>query len=234
MARAGRVVAETLALIGEHIRPGVDDRRARRARRGVHPLAGRRPDLQGLPRLPGRDLHLAERHGRPRDPRPVRARRRRHPLRRRRRHARRLRRRLRVHVPGRRDLARRRAAARGLPGGARGRDRAVPRRATGSRTSRTRSRRRPRRRASRSCAASSATASAGRCTRTRRSRTTASRAAGPLLAAGMTFAIEPMINAGGPDIVRPRRRVVDLDRRRLAFGPFRAHRRGHRRAGRAS
>ena len=40
--------------------------RARRGRRDVHPLRGRRPDLQGLPRLPGRDLHLAELDGRPR------------------------------------------------------------------------------------------------------------------------------------------------------------------------
>ena len=59
----------------------------------------------------------------------------------------------------------------------------------------------------------SATASAGRCTRTRRSRTSASRAEGPLLAGGMTFAIEPMINAGGAGGRPARRRVVDLDRR---------------------
>ena len=39
MARAGRVVADTLALLEEHIQPGRHDRRARRARRGVHPLA---------------------------------------------------------------------------------------------------------------------------------------------------------------------------------------------------
>ena len=101
--------------------------------------AGRLPDLQGLPRLPGGDLPLAELDGRPRHPGLVRARRGRHPLRRRRRHARRLRRRLRVHVPGRRDLAGGRAAARGRPGGARRRDRAVPGRATASPTSRTRS-----------------------------------------------------------------------------------------------
>ena len=55
------IVADTLALIGEHARPGRHDRRARRARRGVHHRAGRLPDLQGLPRLPGGDLHLAER-----------------------------------------------------------------------------------------------------------------------------------------------------------------------------
>ena len=39
MARAGAVVAEALALIGEAIAPGRDDRRARRDRRGAHPLA---------------------------------------------------------------------------------------------------------------------------------------------------------------------------------------------------
>ena len=34
--------------------PGRDDAGARRARRGVHPLAGRRAHVQGLPRLPRR------------------------------------------------------------------------------------------------------------------------------------------------------------------------------------
>ena len=69
MARAGAVVAETLALLEEQIQPGITTGRARRDRRGVHPLAGRRPDVQGLQGLPGGDLPLAERHGRPRHPR---------------------------------------------------------------------------------------------------------------------------------------------------------------------
>ena len=55
-------------------------------------------------------------------------------------------------------------------------------------------------RASRSSAASSVTASAGRCTRTRRYPNYGAPGRGPELASGMTFAIEPMINAGGPDI----------------------------------
>ena len=47
---------------------------------------------------------------------------------------------------------------------------------------------------------------------------------GPLLAEGMTFAIEPMINMGGPDIVVHDDEWSISTRRRLAFGPFRAHR----------
>ena len=79
MGRAGRIVAETLALLGEAIQPGRHDGGARRGRGGVHPLAGRLADLQGLPRLSRIDLRLAERDGRPRHPGLVRARRRRHP-----------------------------------------------------------------------------------------------------------------------------------------------------------
>src|SRR5207244_10024708 len=55
----------------------------------LHPLAGRLSDLQGLPRLPGLDLRLAERDGRARHPWPLCTRGGRHPLGRRRRHARR-------------------------------------------------------------------------------------------------------------------------------------------------
>ena len=50
---------------------------------------------------------------------------------------------------------------------------------------------------------------------------------GPELREGMTLAIEPMITAGRAGRLRPRRRLVDLDRRRLARGPFRAHGRDH-------
>ena len=42
-------------------RAGRHDGRARPRRRGVHPLARRRPDVQGLQGLSGRDLPLAER-----------------------------------------------------------------------------------------------------------------------------------------------------------------------------
>ena len=128
MARAGAVVADTLALIGERARPGVTTQELDELADEFIRSRGGIADLQGLPRLPGVDLRLAERHGRSRHPRPVHARRRRHPLRGRGRDARRLRRGLGLHVPDRRGLARGRAAARGLPGRARGRDRAVPRR----------------------------------------------------------------------------------------------------------
>jgi hypothetical protein len=57
---------------------------------------------------------------------------------------------------------------------------------------------------SRSSAASSATASAATCTRTRRSRTSATRQ-GPELEQGMVLAIEPMVNAGGPEVRMGRR-----------------------------
>ena len=124
MARAGRGRRrDARAARGAHP-AGRHDRRARRDRRGVHPLARRRADLQGLQGLPGRDLPLAERDGRPRHPGQDEARGRRHPLGRRRRHARRLRRRLGLDVPGRDDRPRGAAAARHLPGGARRRDRA--------------------------------------------------------------------------------------------------------------
>ena len=44
------------------------DDRARPDRGRAHPLARRRPDVQGLQGLPGRDVHLAERHDRARHP----------------------------------------------------------------------------------------------------------------------------------------------------------------------
>ena len=55
-------------------------------------------------------------------------------------------------------------------------------------------------RASRSSARWSATGSAATCTRTRRSPTTASPGKGPELEPGMVLAIEPMVNAGGPEV----------------------------------
>ena len=48
-----------------------DDRRARPPGGGVHPRARRRADLPRLPRLPGVDLRVAERHGGARHPRRV-------------------------------------------------------------------------------------------------------------------------------------------------------------------
>ena len=141
MARAGRVVAETLALLGEHIRPGVTTAELDALAEEFIRSQRRRPDLQGLPRLPGRDLRVAERHGRPRHPGRVRARARAtssrstsasrstasSPTRR-------------TRSRSARSRAEARAAARGLPGGARGRASSSAAPATASRTSRTRCR----------------------------------------------------------------------------------------------
>ena len=52
---------------------------------------------------------------------------------------------------------------------------------------------------------------------------------GERLSEGMTIAIEPMITVGSPEVVRPRRRLVDLDRGRVARRAFRAHGRDYRR-----
>ena len=68
MAAAGRVVAETIAHVGEHLEPGITTGELDRIADGVHPLARRHADVAGLPGLPGSDLHLAERDGRARDP----------------------------------------------------------------------------------------------------------------------------------------------------------------------
>ena len=130
--------------------------------------------------------------------------------------------------PRRRDLRRGAAPARRLPGGARGRHRGGAGSARSSATSRPPCRRSSRRRASRSCAASSATASAAPTTRIRRCRISSPPTAARSSREGMTLAIEPMITAGGPEVYVHDDELVDLDRRRLARGPFRAHRRDHR------
>ena len=229
MARAGAVVAETLALLEEHIQPGVTtgelDAIAEefiRSRGGVPTFKG----YKGYPAatcLSPNDMVV---HG---IPGRLEARGRRHPLGRRRRHARRLRRRLGLDVPGRVDLAGGAAAARHLPGRARGRDRAGAGRERDRRHLAGRPDGHRGRRASASSAAWSGTGSGVRCTRTRRCRTSSPAYRGPELKEGMTIAIEPMITAGWPGRLHPRRRLVDLDLRRLAGGPFRAHRGRHRR-----
>ena len=92
IARAGALVAETIAHVGERIEPGITTGELDRDRRPFHPLARGCLDLEGVPRrLPGRDLHLAERRGRARDPRPPPRPGRRRDHDRRRRHPRRLR-----------------------------------------------------------------------------------------------------------------------------------------------
>jgi len=109
MARAGGVVAGALALLGEHIQPGVTTGELDAVAEEFIRVARRRADVQGLQGLPGRDLPVPERGGRPRDPGYHEARRRRHPLGRRRSDPRWLRRRLGVDVPGRLDRPRRRS-----------------------------------------------------------------------------------------------------------------------------
>ena len=59
MAAAGEIVARCLDAAAAKARAGRHDRRARRGGGEVHPLAGRRARLQGLPRLSGLDLRLA-------------------------------------------------------------------------------------------------------------------------------------------------------------------------------
>ena len=177
-----------------------------------------------------RDLHLAERDGRPRHPGPYRVAGRRPDHDRRRRRARRRDRRQRLHLRRRGD---RREAQRlldvcqdALAAGI-----AEARPATGSATSPTPCRRSSRAPASRSCAASSGTASAATTTRIRTCRTSASRAGARGSREGMTIAIEPMITVGTPDVYVHDGRLVDLDRGRVARGAFRAHGRDHGRAG---
>ena len=58
---------------GRRGRAGRHHGRSRPDRRAPHQAARRRPDLQGLPRLPRLDLLVAERHDRARHPRPLRA-----------------------------------------------------------------------------------------------------------------------------------------------------------------
>ena len=69
-----------------------------------------------------------------------------------------------------------------------------------SSTSRLPCRRCARPRASASSGSLSVTVSAAACTKTPRSRTLAARGKGPRLKAGMVLAIEPMINAGEPEV----------------------------------
>ena len=200
MAAAGRVVVDTIALLGEHIRPGVTtgelDRLAAdyiASQGGTSPFMGYRgypasictsPNAMVVHGIPG---PLALDGGR-------------HPLGRRRSDPRRLRGRLRLHASRRRDLSRGTAPARGLPGRARGRHRAMPPGQPPFRHLARSSDRDRGGRATRSSAASWGTGSAAPCTRTRRSRTTARRA-GARAGAGMTFAVEPMITAGSAEVV---------------------------------
>ena len=216
--------------VGEHARAGRDDGRARRARRGVHPLAGRRPDLQGLPRLSRR--RSARRRtrwsctgsrARTRSPRAT---------------------------SSRSTSASRSTASSPTPRTRSRSARSRPRRSgcstscqaalaagieqarPGNRLSAT-SRHAVQRvteEAGFSVVRSLVGHGVGRSMHEEpQIPNFGEPGRGPLLADGMTLAIEPMITAGGREVVLARRRLVDLDRRRLAGGPLRAHGRGHRR-----
>ena len=217
MARAGAVVAETLALIGEHIAPGHHDRRSSTAR-GASSSARKEACRRSRATAATRRRSARRRTRWSSTASRARTRSREGDL-------------LSVDVgvtldgfvgdsaytfPSARSRPMRSgcstsARQRSPPGSSR------PRRQPALGHLARRSARDRGRTASRSSAASSATASGGRCTRTRRSRTSASPAAVRCSQPGMTLAIEPMINAGGAGGRPARRRMVDLDRRRARF-----------------
>ena len=139
-------------------------------------------------------------------------------------------RRLRDHAAGRARCRREvQRAARRHPGEPRARPSCSAGPAAGSATSRTRCSSTARATASGWCGPSWATASAGSCTRTRRCRTSGSRAAGPLLEPGMVLAIEPMVTMGALGGARAGGRLDGGDRGREPGRALRAHHRHHRR-----
>ncbi len=233
MAAAGAVVAGTLALLEEQLSP----RRSRwpsstRSPTTTSTLMRRRPHLEGLQGLPGRDLHLAQRHDRARHPRLLSRPRGRHHLVRRRCDEGRDDRRLGRDLRRRQDLDRGAAATRCLPAAPldAGIEAAQLRAAVG-RHSRRPFRPSSRRRAIRWCAAWSATVSG---------KAYHEDPPGPELRHSLPRPAAP----GGDDArnraddhgrwprrLHPRRRVVDFDGRRLPRGAFRAYGRDHARSG---
>ena len=80
MRRAGKVVAEMHEETRAAAKPGVTTAELDAVARAVLERRGAHVQLPGLPRLPGRDLHLAQQHDRPRHPRGLPARGGGHPL----------------------------------------------------------------------------------------------------------------------------------------------------------
>ena len=226
MAAAGRVVAETIAHVGEQLEPGITTGELDRiADEHIRSLGGvpTSQDYRGYPKaicISPNDMVV---HGIP-GAYEVGGRRPDHD--RRRRHARRLHRRQRLHLPGRGRLGRGAAAARRRPRRARSRNRPGPpgqprRRHLGRRPAARRRRRllgrpqprRPRRRPL------LPRGSAHPELRPARPRPAPQRG---------DDARDRADDHGRPSRgLRPRRRMVDFDRGRLARRPLRAHRRDH-------
>ena len=216
MREAGKLVAEALRMCREWPSPASHDRDRSAPSRRSSP-ARRDPALQGLPRpegaVPGRDLHFAQRAGRPRHPRQPRDPRRRPGQDRHRLQAQRLVRRRRRHHPGRRGPPRTAAAGRGRPSRCcRSPSTRWPPHAGGPKWPADAAAR-PRRPASASSSSTSATASAASCTRTRRCPTSSAARCSKhdfRLEQGLVLAVEPMVNMGKADTRHAGR---SLDRR---------------------
>ena len=229
MREAGLVVARTLQVLAEAVRPGITTADLDALAEAEIRAAGATPSFKGYHGYPatictsvneeivhgipspaaepagrGHHLHRLRRHRR-------RVARGRGPHRRRGRHLRRACR-----------PARRRARPRCGGGWPR------PRPAAGSVTSRTRWRPACAPRAATAWSRSTpATASAARCTWTRRCPTTGGAGRGPRLRPGMALAIEPMVMLGGAGDGAARRRVDGHHRRRKLGRALRAHGRDH-------
>ena len=230
LREANLVVAEVLDALRGGVQAGRHDLGAQRDRRRQAQGSSRRDlGVPRLPRLPGGALHVGQRGRGPRHPAPGRrAQGRRHPLHR-------------LRLPSRTAGA---ATRRAPSPSARSTDDAQAlidatgsrssgpsssaSRATGWGTSAGRCSPTSSRSAIRWCGSSSGTASAGPCTRSRTSRTTATPGKGRRLTAGLVVAIEPMVNAGSPEVDARRRRVDGCNQRWQPLRPFRALGRDHR------
>ena len=126
MAAAGAILVQDHEPAGRQDASGCHHSRTRRGRREVHPLPGSGAGVQGLPRVPGLDLHVAQLDDRPRDPGRLQARPRRPPVGRHGGRPRRVGGRRRAHVRGRPDHADRPQATYDDRGGAAPRRRPGP------------------------------------------------------------------------------------------------------------
>ena len=199
MAVAGSIVARALDMLRREAKAERHDQRpARPASRRSSSAPRPASHLQGLSRLHRVDLLVAEQHDRAWDPRAVRAEGRRRHLDRRRGHAPRLGRGLRDHRRGRRRRERGAAPARDLPPVALRRDRHVP-----SRCAPLGSQARGATRVGQGFGVVRSLVGHRRSPDARgstRNPNYGQPGRGPVLAAGMVLAIEPMITAGDHEI----------------------------------